>query len=371
MSKFLRKSSLFWMLLLGAILVTPVAKAGDQYGYNEGFFLSSADDDFMLKMNYHFVGRYTGQVFDGATANTSGFSVPFSRIYFSGHAFGPAWTYNLSFEMATGALAARDYYVSWMHCEKMNLMVGQFKVPYGFEFLVPDYHQQFANASIVTTSGAIPGREIGLGMHGALADKKVMYWLAVTNGLANGTGINASQPANDIDFRYTGRLTYNAMGNHGFWYSDMGKSEEAQMALSIGGNWNRIDTDSDLTYDNTYGFTVDAQYAMGGMSAAAEYHMLYQEFSAGSTETTDQAVSGQVGFFMNDNAELAVRVGWLEPDAGGRTVQPSAVLNWYLHGHNAKVQVQYDLSFRQDVPVGATTDDFTDHQGVVQLQFFI
>jgi hypothetical protein len=369
MSNVMRRSFFFWMLLVGSILLAPLAKAADQYGYNNGFFLKSADDDFMLKMNALFQGRYTGQILDGAAANTSGFSVPFARLYYGGHAFGPEWKYHIMFDTATGVVAARDYYVSWMRSSSVNVMFGQFKVPYGFEFLVPEHEQQFATQTIVTTGGGfVPGREIGLNVSGGFMDKRWEYWLAMTNGLANGTGINSGQGAGDIDFRYTGRLTYNAIGNHGFWYTDMGKAKDAQMAISLGGYWNRIDTNADLAFDNTFGFTADIQYASNGFDIAGEYHLFYDE---GNGDITNHGFTVQAGFFMNEAMEIAGRVGWLEPDTGGRTIEPSAVLNWYLHGHNAKVQVEYDAFILQDVPVGLTTDDFINHQGIVQLQFYI
>jgi hypothetical protein len=357
------------MVLCGIVLAAPVAKAADQYGYNDGFFLKSADDDFMIKMNALFQGNYTGQVFDGVTANTSGFNVPFARLYYSGHAFGPEWSYGLMFDMSTGVLAARDYYVNWRNSESLSLRVGQFKVPYGFDFLVPEHMQQFASASFVTTAGGfVPGREIGLEAMGSAADKKFQYWVAITNGLANGTGINAGQSAGDIDFRYTGRFTLNAIGNHGFRYVNMGKNKGEAWAISLGGYWNRIDSNTDLSFDNTFGFNADTQFAAGAFNIAGEYHMFFDE---GNGDITNHGFSGQGGFFFNEAAELAARVAWLEPDAGGRVVQPSVVLNWFLHGHNAKLQVEYDLNFRSDVPVGLTTDDFVDHQGIVQLQFYI
>lgn len=365
----MRWSKMFLMLLLGVSLLAPVAKAGDQYGYNNGFFLSSADDDFMVKMNALWQGEYFGTMQDGAVANTSTFAVPNARLEWNGHAFGPEWTYKFSFDMS-GGFTALDYWVNWMHCEMVNVMVGNFKVPFGHEFLVDDPWRQFANLSVLTTGlGATPGREIGVSVWGALADKKVDYWLSATNGLANGTGSGALNAGGDVDFRYAARFTYNAMGHHGFWESDINHTEEPTLAISANGYWNKLDTDANGSFDNTFGLGADFQYAVNGFSALGEWHMAMTE--AAAADTTDNGFLGQIGYFFNKETEIAARLGWLAPDIGGQTINPGAVLNWYLHGHNAKVQLEYDMSMREDVTIGTVTDDLVDHAITAQLQLYI
>lgn len=369
MQKFPGWSKFLVMMLMAACLLSPVAKAGDQYGYNEGFFLSSADDDFKLKMNALWQGEYFGTIQDGAVANTSTFAVPFARLFFTGHAFGPAWSYAMSFDIS-GGFTFLDYYVNWMHCEGLNLMFGNFKVPFGHEFLVPEHMRQFATASILSTGlGAVAGREVGVSAWGSVADKKVDYWLSMTNGLTNGTGSGALNAGGDVDFRYAARVTFNAMGHHGWWESDMGMSEEPQLAISANGYWNKLDTDLNRAFDNVFAGGADLAFASNGFSAIAEWQMLMTEFTAG--DTTDHGFLGQAGYFFNKDTELAARVGWLSPDAGGQTIKPGAVLNWYLHGHNAKVQLQYDIAFREDVTIGLVTDDLTDHSFTALLQFYI
>jgi hypothetical protein len=361
-------SKLFVMMLLGVALFAPVAKAGDQYGYNEGFFLSSADDDFSVKLNALFQGEYFGTILDGAAQpNTSTFNVPFARMFFGGHAFGPEWSYMLSFDMS-GGFTFLDYYVNWMHCEALNVRIGNAKVPFGREFLTPEHLRQFADTSINTV--ALVGREVGVTFWGSLADKMVDYWIGVTNGRANGTGSGAAQVAdNDIDFRYTARLTYHAMGHHGFTMSDMAMSEEPQLAISAGGYWNKLDTDANGSFDNTFGGSADVVYAMHGFSFFGEWLMFQAE--AAAADVTNHGFLGQAGYFFNKETEFAARVAFLKPDVGGETIKPGAVLNWYLHGHNAKVQIQYDLAFRKDVTIGTATDDLADHSVIAQLQFFI
>ena len=380
MIKFLRGSYMLFFLL--AVLALPVsnADAADQYGYNDGFFIQSADDDFMLKSNLLFQTQWLGVALDNQ-ANVATFSLVRVRPTFSGHAFGPEWSYFLEFDLATGAAALFDAYVNWSHSEAFNLMVGQFRVPFSREFLTRPQHLQFVNRSLLHTainghSVPVPGREVGASIWGSVADEMVDYHLAVTNGFANGAGAATAQgtrttPTGDIDFRYTGRAVFHLMGNHGYWYSDMERSDEPNVAFGAGFNYNRIDLNADGSYDNTFGLTGDIIVAMSGFSAAFEYHFYRTDIASGGATANHQSLNFQTGYFLNDCAEVAARFAWLEPDGGSRSLAPGLALNWFLQGHNAKLQLQYDLIFLENAIAGPPVDDAKNHEVTALMQFFI
>lgn len=372
MNHFKNAMRSLFALVLAAAFLAPTAQA-DQMGYNDGFFVKSADDDFKFQFNSLFQAGYVAAYLDGPRANASSLNINAARFRFSGHAFGPQWTYLIETEAATGVVALLDWYANYESSDAMNIRVGEFRVPYSREFLTYLGHQQFASRSLLgsafngNVSGVI-GRETGVSVWGQLAEEVFEYYLTVTNG--NGAG-NAVQGTvfggGDIDFRYTLRMVYQLMGNHGNWYSDVDMSEESSLALGAGVNWNRTDIDGDAAFDDTIGLTADLVYAGNGVSAAVEYHLVRPD---GSTvgDTLNHSVLAQAGYFFNEAMELAARVAWLAPDGGNTTIKPGVVFNYYIAGNNVKVQAQYEFTSAENLLV---TDDAADHDFILQLQFML
>ncbi len=386
MRKLWRKSSFILVLLLGVVLLTPTVRAGsDQMGYHDGFFMRSADDDFLLKFRGLFKAFYNFGIFDGAQ-NTSSYDIGIARLYWKGHAFGPEWTYKFSLEnaAAAGGVALLDYYVNYEYNDMFNIRVGNFKVPYSREFMTFNGHLQFANRALTGPAVApaafvatVPGREIGVSVWGAIADGMVDYYLAMTNGFVNGTGSGVNQgtltagPAStDIDFRYTARAVLHLMGSHGYWYSDMGMSDEMQLAVSGGFNYNKIDNDADGLFDDNFGITGDVIFAMNGFSASGEFHYTKTDGSA-VADTDAITLLGTLGYFLTEDVEVAGRFLYQDPDnaVSSTLIAPGGVINYYFSGHNAKLQLQYDLTKQDDFPAAGT--NLTNHSGIVQVQFLI
>ncbi|HVP74281.1 MAG TPA: hypothetical protein VMS30_11125, partial [Phycisphaerales bacterium] len=82
-------------------------QTGSMAGYDKGFFVSSADGNYLLRIGGQLQVRYVYnlQDSDGATDdNRSGFEVRRAKLIMRGHVFDPSWTYDVQFaaDRATG-----------------------------------------------------------------------------------------------------------------------------------------------------------------------------------------------------------------------------------------------------------------------------
>lgn len=369
MHNFIRISIITGMLLLGAVFQGTSALAADQYGYDNGFFLRSADENYMFKVRGLFNYQYLFQHNDGID-NNSALRIAKARMIFSGNAYSPDWTYYIESELATGTLGLVEYFVNWKHCDAVNVRFGQYTIPYSREGMAHDSRLlQIDGYSIRGTTVARSltntafglDREIGATVWGAVADKRLEYALSITNG----EGRNAVNPAGDVDFRYAARLNYHLMGNHGYYYGDIANSETANLAVGVAGTWNRRDVDGDAAFDNILGLTADLAWGWKGWDATFEYHLGQTSLDAGG-DATNHGFRGTLGYFiMPGETELAGHLAWLEPDAGFRTLQFGPVLSWFLQGRDVKLQLEYDYTM-----IEGAASDTTDHQVLAQAQYF-
>ena len=123
-------------------------------GYNGGFFLSSADGNFSMKINVLEQIRYTfddneqdsGAIGGGgkaspagavATGQTYGFENKRTRLTFGGNMVDTTWTYKLGYYMAYsnsvedfGANQLSDAYVQKDFECGASMTIGQFKLPF-------------------------------------------------------------------------------------------------------------------------------------------------------------------------------------------------------------------------------------------------
>jgi hypothetical protein len=374
MYQFLKRSSWLGVLLAGVMLQAGTSVAADQYGYDGGFFLRSADENFMIKANGLFQMNYQYQMVDGTgNPNVSTLGINRARLGFSGNAYSPDWTYFLLGEMASGAFVMIDYYANWHHCDAFNVRFGQYRIPYNREQLVDasrltaidgyTINATAINRSYVNSVFGI-NREPGVTFWGMLAENAFEYYLTVSNG----NGINSLNAADDVDMRYTLRMAYHLMGNHGYWQGDFDNSEEAQAAIGFGGYWNKLDLDADGAFDNIFGLTVDLAWAWRGWDANIEGHMGRVDLDAGG-DATNNAVRALVGYFvLPGEAEFAGQFNWIEPDTtpSTRIMQFGPVLSWFLQGRDVKLQFQYDYTMAENA---LATGDKTDHGVLAQAQF--
>ena len=108
--------------------------------YDQGFRLGSAGDAFSLRINGLLQIRYSYVDYDSAIRynqeDYSNFFVRRARLYFSGHAGSPRFTYfvHVQLEPSQG-LNSNDLWVEYSFSDMLRLGAGRNKISYGLELL--------------------------------------------------------------------------------------------------------------------------------------------------------------------------------------------------------------------------------------------
>jgi phosphate-selective porin OprO/OprP len=143
--------------------------------------------------------------------------------------FGQAWGFKLESDFGANTLGTTaayraqltDVYVDWTPHAAAQLRFGQFKTPFGWEQLMPDTQNPFAERPLANDRLTV-SRQIGAGLSGTVADGRLDYSV----GAFNGNGVNNANNDNS-SFMTVARVSAKA------W---TGKLGEHSAAWSIGTN---------------------------------------------------------------------------------------------------------------------------------------
>jgi phosphate-selective porin OprO/OprP len=165
---------------------------------------STPDGNFTAKVGgrVYFVAAHRFELDDqyGTASETSGdlrrdnFVVDTARIQLDG-SFFKDFVYRLEYAAEKNAAASNnDVFIGWVGMQDyFSLMAGQFKVPFSQEETTSSRFIDFAERSLVNRLA--PGRDQGMMLHGAFADK-IFEWAA---GVFNGSGKNLPDTNDEYD----------------------------------------------------------------------------------------------------------------------------------------------------------------------------
>jgi hypothetical protein len=108
--------------------------------YDQGFRLGSAGDAFSLRINGLLQVRYTFVDYDPTIRHNqedySNFFVRRARLYFTGHAGSPRFTYFIHVQLEPSqAINSNDLWIEYRFSDLVQLGIGRNKIGYGLEFM--------------------------------------------------------------------------------------------------------------------------------------------------------------------------------------------------------------------------------------------
>lgn len=357
--------------------------AASTAGWDNGFFLASADGNFRLNVSGNAQIRWTwshrdidDNVDPDGEENNWGFATRHTSLTFSGHIVDPSWRYNVSFgffddsgdydgEGTTGTAFLTDMYVLKDFGNGFYLKAGQFVAAYSRERMMSDSGLQFldrSNSNYVFGLGRTQGVELGF-----IAD---MFRIA--GAYSDGVGPNSPtqnrgfNPNNGTspptDFAINGRAEIKFAGNwKQFEYDQSFRGEEFGLLAGIGGYYQTGNQGGagfpggTATDGDDYGFTADVTANFGGWNilAAAYWQTSDEEWVGAAPGAGDFDRSGlmaQVGFFLTDDFELVGRYEYGDFDNQGLSdgnTQSTATIgaNWYFAKNRAKWQTDLSYAF--------------------------
>ncbi|MCB0360664.1 MAG: hypothetical protein KDD44_13545 [Bdellovibrionales bacterium] len=348
--------------------------------YKGGTRLEFPDAGFDMKLNLQIQSRYTyadnndgDRVAAGLApaGDTSGFSMRRVRLVFSGNMLNKKFSYKLQNDFVGAADAGatdgarssdlRDAWLQW-NGDDVHLRMGQYKVPFSRQENVSSANLQLVDRGIVNDFFS-KGRNLGVMAHGEMSG--LGYKASIHNGNSDGEGRN--RPATDNKHEGAIQVYYNMGDYDRDLEGDYGNTDDMAMTIGAAATYGQGST-AGVDFDET-NVNVDLGLNCAGFSLQGEYYFRNTDPDAGSS-ADDNGFYVQTGyFFVPQEWELAFRFGYLEPEKGTATFDDEQeyafALNYYLDGHNLKLQNGFVIDTMNDVAGG--NNDITDFRYELQL----
>ena len=337
---------------------------GATAGYNNGFFLSSADGNYTLKINaleqVRFVwnNTYNSAVKD---QNQWGFENRRTQAFFSGNVVDPTWkylvgmAYDAEVDPYYNPSTANTFQLYYANVTKsfgngFSVTVGQMNAPWTVE------SQLFNAGSTQMGDYSIFEYVFGAGQQvGALASFEQDMWRVkggwfnvVQNAAAGGasTTVNAWNSNQNQSIALAGRAEYKVAGT---WeqFSKESSFKGEEFGLLVGGgvlwqNGRNINVGTAQYGANPIALTADVQAKFGGFNVIGQF--VWQDGYPGLSG--GQSVYGlnlQGGAFLTENLELFGAWCYADTNATNNFLQFGA--NWYFAKNNVKATLMGIVPF--------------------------
>ncbi|MCZ6623542.1 MAG: porin [Deltaproteobacteria bacterium] len=342
--------------------------------YDNGFYIRSKDKRFSLVMNGFTQFRYTlSEPEKGSTSQT--FDVALARLALSGNVFDPKIGYFLQLQGSTfgdtNGVTMLDWWMQYRFSPDLNVLGGRFILPYSRQFYTHPGNLLFTDLSEADFAFNLP-RTIGAQLAGKVG--RVAYHVAVANSiraLDSGGQQNFGE-----EIAVLGRLEWDILDPYGYLETSPKPANSPQLSVGVAAAFNPIDGASTfqnvLPDDRTTNVTVDAGFRWKRLSLQAAGHYRNNHHGTpGMSDSDDWGYYAQIGYYLiPEKLELGGRISGVDfdqpnaPKVLGDTTEYTLGFNYYLYGHNVKLQTDYSFLDR---------DPFTgsrrgDHRFRVQTQ---
>jgi hypothetical protein len=362
---------------------------GATAGYNNGFFISSADGNYSLKINaleqVRFVWNNTYQ--DTKDQNSWGFENRRTQAFFSGNVVDPSWKYlvgiaydaqNDPYNADAGNFNLYYAMVTKSFGDGFSVSVGQMNVPFTVE------SNLFNAGSTQMGDYSIFEYMFGAGQQvGAMAklEKDAFRvsggWYNIVQTDSSGTVGNSWDNNDNQSIAVAGRAEYKVAGT---WdqFSKESSFKGEEFGLLIGGGviWQNGRNDNSAgVYDaNPLGLTADAQAKFGGFNLIGQF--LWQDGYPGTDASSSVwGFNVQGGAFITE--DLEVFGAWAYADTAesgsstgslGTTNYLQTGANWYFAKNSIKATVMGIIPLNKDAADAGNLRGFESGIGLSDSQ---
>ena len=292
---------------------------------------------------------------------TGGFSQDDIDLFAQGSLEEFSW--RVSFDMDSGNAVLEDAYVSWSYDSGFTVIWGQFKAPALRSAVIDPENLLFIDRSNLGQFHDF--WDTGLGIVGDIQDG-LSYTLAVRNGFKITDAIigppdvpgSVDWNNDDEDLFYFANLTYSVGNGLSPMEGALKAGEELDATVGVT-YWDQEEDSLDPVWvfdiAATMGqFSAALELADGGddddnlLEAVTKDVLLTNGFGTNPLALT-------LSYLLADNMEAAYR--YEDYDNSADDKKSSFGLNYYLHGHNAKWQINYiddDVAGDEEIAIGLT-----------------
>lgn len=268
-----------------------------------GFTLASADTNFSISL-HGLVQLDSRTFFQNAAQGVDGFILRRARPIISGTVFHD-FDFLFVPDFGGSSTVIQDAYLNYRYRPELQVQAGKFKSPVGLEYLQSDTYLPFNERSLVTD--LVPGRDLGVELHGDLFVGVVSYAAGIFNGVADAANTANSDFDNDKEF--AGRLFFQplkkssieALQGFGFGVSGSYGDESGTSALAskytTDGQQKFFGYNSNVSGNGTHWrISPQGYYYYGSFGLLGEYVESSQKVIAGAnTGTIDNSAWQVVG----------------------------------------------------------------------------
>ena len=362
---------------------------GATAGYNNGFFISSADGNYSLKINaleqVRFVWNNTYQ--NTKDQNSWGFENRRTQAFFSGNVVDPSWKYlvgmaydaqNDPYNADAGNFNLYYAMVTKSFGDGFSVSVGQMNVPFTVE------SNLFNAGSTQMGDYSIFEYMFGAGQQvGAMAklEKDAFRvsggWYNIVQTDSSGTVGNSWDNNDNQSIAVAGRAEYKVAGT---WdqFSKESSFKGEEFGLLIGGGviWQngRNDNSAGVYDSNPLGLTADAQAKFGGFNLIGQF--LWQDGYPGTDASSSVwGFNVQGGAFITE--DLEVFGAWAYADTAGDGATDSSFgttnylqtgANWYFAKNSIKATVMGIIPLNSDAADAGNLRGFEGGVGLADSQ---
>jgi len=346
-------------------------------GYDGGFYIKSKDKPYSMVFNGFGQFTYSLNKRDGKNVNHT-FDVSLGRLAISGNVFDPKLAYFMQIQGSTlgnsNTITMLDWWMKYSFMPEFGVQTGRFVLPYSRQFYTHPGNLLFADLSEADYAFDLP-RSIGAHASGKIGP--LSYHAAVLNSIRALDAPGQQNFGSQIGF--LGRLEFDILKPYGYYESSPKPAADPQLSIGLAAAYNPIDGSSGfqnlVAGDSTKNVTLDLGYRWGGLSFQTAGYYRHDEFAtAGLSNGSDWGYYSQLGYYLiPERLEVAGRISGVEFDklnvAGvfRKTTAYTAGLNYYLHGHNLKFQMDYSFLDNDNFKGAANARD--NHRFRLQTQF--
>ena len=325
--------------------------SGMNAGYDKGFFISSDDGAFLLKINTQTQMRYIfnsrdhrlaapGAAFD---KDEFGFQLRRVKLAFKGHVGSPKITYAIGLQTHrnTENIDLDHAYFGYKLMDNVTIYAGEGKAPFLREETTSSKRQLAVERSLVNevfTAGRVQGVWTNIEV-----DDRTKLAIAITDGANSGEAPGPKDFHNDAtDFAFTARIDlllageWKQMKDFSAWsgegqavfvglaiHHEVGESGDGQAAAA--------------GFDDFTAWTIDGSIESEGLNVFAAIVGVNTNNIGGATDTDTLGILVQSGFMLiPDKLEPFIRWEHIDPDISHDVNLVTVGANYYLNQHNAK-----------------------------------
>ena len=326
------------------------------------FFLASPDDAFLMEIAGQLQFRYIYNTQDDRDEDVRGFQLRRTKINFSGYIADPKLGYDLTLAVNRddGAVEVEDAVISYAVTENLEVLAGQFKLPFLRQELISSKRQLAADRALATEYFTLDRSQQVQLAYGSEAFK---LFGAFSDG---GDESYDEFTETDTEYAFTGRLDVKLSGEWDQAKDTTAWEKDDAMGLFLGAaaHYEATDEEAGNDFGDTFAWTADAlwnAYPFGVMGAVMGAHS--DPDTGEGADAYGVVVEG--GVHVTEQFEPFARWNWIDADGAELSELQAATVgfNYYFRKHRAKFTLDavwlYDAGIADSNGDGEINDAFS------------